>query len=218
VRQWFRMYARFVTDPDVEELSFEDQRHFVFLLCLKCDGLLDKEFPDNEKRERAIARRLGLQGEAFTNAKQRLIESRLIDADWQPRSWESLQFESDSDPTGADRQRRYREKKRHALRDVTVTETVTPLEQNRTEQNRERDVTVTVTRERRSRRAPKGFSPDLEYASAQLPDIDAEAEARKFRDWEFKTPRSDWEAVWRTWIANCKERGQYARKEAMRWT
>lgn len=72
-------------------------------------------------------------------------------------------------------------------------------------------------RKRASRRCPEDFTPDLEYARAQIADIDAEGEARKFRDWEFKTPRSDWPACWRTWIANAKERGQYARKETRRW-
>src|SRR5690606_33489259 len=132
---WFRMYARFMTDPDVEELSFEDQRHFVFVLCMKCDGLLDKDFGDEEKRERAIARRLGLQGEAFINAKERLVESRLIGPDWQPRSWDSLQFKSDHD--AAERQRRSR-----ANRGVTtMSRDSHTLEQNRTdtEQSREED-------------------------------------------------------------------------------
>src|SRR5690606_25692188 len=124
---WFRMYARFMTDPDVEELSFEDQRHFVFVLCMKCDGLLDKDFSDDEKRERAIARRLGLQGEAFANAKARLLESGLVDGDWHPRSWGSLQFKSDHD--GAERQRRSR-----ANRDViAMSRDSHTLEQNRTE-------------------------------------------------------------------------------------
>jgi hypothetical protein len=62
-----------------------------------------------------------------------------------------------------------------------------------------------------SRRVPEDFSPDLAYARAQIPDIDAEREAQRFRDWEFKTPRKDWTACWRTWIGNCRDRGQYAR-------
>jgi hypothetical protein len=111
---WFRMYARFVTDPVIEELSFDDQRHYVFLLCLKCDGLLDKTFPNPEMRERAISRRLGLRDDALAFAKQRLIDSQLIDEQWHPTKWDDLQFKSDS---SADRQRKYRE--RH--RNVTVT-------------------------------------------------------------------------------------------------
>lgn len=149
-RPWFRMYARLITDPDIEELSFEDQRHFVFVLCLKCDGLIDKEFDDDDKRERAIARRLGLQGEAFTNAKQRLVDSKLIGEDWQPRSWAALQFESDSDdPTGAERQRRFRDRKRNALRNGDVTAT----EQSRAEQKQSRAETEQIP-------AVAGLDPD----------------------------------------------------------
>jgi hypothetical protein len=125
---WFRFYAKFMTDPDIEELSFEDQRHFVFVLCMKCEGLLDKDFGiDAEKRERAIGRRLGLQGEALAFAKQRLLDGRLINEDWHPRSWDRLQFKSDHD--SAERQRRSR-----ANRTVTTEsrDSHTP-EQNRTE-------------------------------------------------------------------------------------
>lgn len=67
-------------------------------------------------------------------------------------------------------------------------------------------------RARRSRRCPENFSPDLAYAEAQIPDIDAAAESQKLKDYEFATPRSDWAAVWRLWIGRCKESGRYARR------
>jgi len=67
-------------------------------------------------------------------------------------------------------------------------------------------------RAKRASRVPRDFNPDLDLARSLLPDVDAETEAQKFRDWEFKTPRSDWAAVWRGWIQRCKERGEYARK------
>jgi hypothetical protein len=124
---WFRMYARFVTDPVIEELSFDDQRHYVFLLCLKCDGLLDKTFPNPEMRERAISRRLGLRDDALAFAKQRLIDSQLIDEQWHPTKWDDLQFKSDS---SADRQRKYRERHRNV--------TVTAQEQIREEEEKKR--------------------------------------------------------------------------------
>jgi hypothetical protein len=63
-----------------------------------------------------------------------------------------------------------------------------------------------------SKRAPTDFTPDREFALAELPDIDVDTEIAKLRDWEFKTPRSDWSAVWRTWIRNAKTNGKYARK------
>lgn len=69
----------------------------------------------------------------------------------------------------------------------------------------------------RARRVPADFVPDLEFACRQIPDLDAEREAQKFRDWEFKTPRSDWQATWRTWVSHCRESGKYARKENGKW-
>lgn len=65
---------------------------------------------------------------------------------------------------------------------------------------------------RKSSRVPEDFLPDVAYAAVKIPDIDADAEVRKFRDWEFQTPRSDWAACWRTWIAKCLETGKYAKK------
>lgn len=66
-------------------------------------------------------------------------------------------------------------------------------------------------RKKRSSRAPPDFIPDLDFARREVPDIDAEREAQKFRDWEFKTARSDWPATWRTWIGTCRDTGRYAR-------
>lgn len=64
----------------------------------------------------------------------------------------------------------------------------------------------------RATRVPADFFPDLALARKTIPDLDAEAEAQKFRDWEFKTPRSDWAACWRTWVQHCKESGRYAKR------
>ena len=83
---WFRLYSKIMTDPKIEFLSFEDQRHFVWLLCMKNEGYLDEQYPSKQIREKTIARKLGLQGEAFENAKERLIEVNLIDRNWQPVS------------------------------------------------------------------------------------------------------------------------------------
>ena len=126
---WFRMYNDFIYDEKIEFLSFEDQRHFVFLLCMKNLGLLDKEYPQQGMLDRVIARRLGLYGEAFDNAKIRLMAVGVIDVNWQPVGWNSRQFVSDSDPSHAERQRRYRERqKEKASSDVTGDVTVTVLD------------------------------------------------------------------------------------------
>jgi hypothetical protein len=68
-------------------------------------------------------------------------------------------------------------------------------------------------RAKRASRVPVDFQPDLELARSQIPDLDVEREVQKFRDWEFKTPRSDWPATWRTWIQHCRETGKYAKKQ-----
>lgn len=65
---------------------------------------------------------------------------------------------------------------------------------------------------KRTFRAPKDFSPDLEFASLLCPDMDAETEAAKFLDYEFKTPRSDWLATWRNWVRKARDRGDYTKK------
>lgn len=212
---WFRMYVTFMTDPDVEELSFEDQRHFVFLLCMKCAGLLDKDFDDPDKRERAIGRRLGLQGEAFTFAKQRLMESRLIDGQWQPRSWQKLQFKSDHD--AAERQRRSR-----ANRSVTSESRDShTLEQNRTdtEQIQSR---AEEPRASRATRLPDDFSlTDERRTIATTEGLDAERTYAKFCDfWTAasgqRARKHDWDAAWRYWCRN--DRGGGTTRTAPRKT
>lgn len=114
---WFRMYSDFIYNETIEFLSFEDQRHFVFLLCMKNEGLLDKKYPQPGMLDRVVSRRLGLIGEAFDNAKRRIKEVGLIDDNWQPVNWDERQFKSD---TSKERTRAWRERqKSHS--DVTVT-------------------------------------------------------------------------------------------------
>jgi len=120
---WFRFYSGFIHDEIIETLSFEDQRHFIFVLCMKCAGTLDKKYPENVPLDRIVRRRLGLDGEAFEAAKDRLIQSGLVGEDWQPVKWNELQFVSD---TSTERVRKYRErvKKRGASHKGNVS--VTP--------------------------------------------------------------------------------------------
>lgn len=199
------MYSEFAADPKVQLLAFDDQRHFVVLLCLKCNGTTDSSAPSPDMKDRMMAKALGLDLATAKEVNRRLCEVGVITSDWQPVKWDDRQYESD---TSTERTRAWRERQkqnetsqeRHG--DVTVTDEI----QNRTEQRRARE------NGKRSRRVPKDFSPDLGFAESVLPDIDASAEAAKFRDWEFKTPRSDWAAVWRNWISNCKETGRYAKR------
>lgn len=116
---WFRLYSEFLTDPVIRLLSFEDQRHFIAVLCMKASGVLDKDYCSGALRNDVISQLVGLSaltpnGEndsALELAKARLRKVGLIDEAWQPVNWDKRQYRSDSqDPTNAIRQQKHREK------------------------------------------------------------------------------------------------------------
>jgi uncharacterized protein YdaU (DUF1376 family) len=54
---------------------------------------------------------------------------------------------------------------------------------------------------RASKRCPADFKPEnWEAMQAECPGVSIARETEKFRDWEFKTARRDWQAAWRTWM------------------
>ena len=113
---WFRMYSEAVDDEKLRLLAFEDRWHFVALLCLKCQGVLDSGDGDQMLR-RKVAVKLGLQLRELEAVELRLQEVGLIGEGFQPVAWDERQYKSD---TSAERTRAYRERmKRHG--DVTVT-------------------------------------------------------------------------------------------------
>lgn len=70
---------------------------------------------------------------------------------------------------------------------------------------------------KRAMRLPDDFEPDLAYARDAVPDIDAQAEYERFRDfWRSKAgsagTKLDWPATWRNWIRTCRDSGKYARR------
>lgn len=105
---WFRLYGEFATDPVVQSLSFDDQRHFVMLLCFKSTGLLDREFPTAQMRSDVIRKSLGLDGKAWDEMKTRLQAVGLVNDELQPKAWDKRQMLSDS---SRERVRKYREKR-----------------------------------------------------------------------------------------------------------
>lgn len=109
--QWFRMYSDFLEDAKIISLAFEDQRHFIGVLALKSAGLLDQECAP-EVMDRLVGQKLWVDRSAIVEVKRRLEEVGLIDANWQPVAWDKRQFVSDRDPTAAERQQRWRERKR----------------------------------------------------------------------------------------------------------
>lgn len=138
---WFRMYAEFSGDPIVQSLSFDDQRHYIVLLCLKCSGLLDRDISPQSRRELIVARGLGLDAATASEVKRRLSEIGLIAKDWHPSAWDKRQFVSD---VSTKRVRKHR--KENEVGNVSETEncssgnspeTETETEQNRTEKEEE---------------------------------------------------------------------------------
>lgn len=83
---WFRMYAEFAGDPVVQSLAFEDQRHYVVVLCLKCNGTLDRPMA-SQVRDRVIVTALHVTEAEAEDIKERLMEVGLIDRAWQPVEW-----------------------------------------------------------------------------------------------------------------------------------
>ena len=121
---WFRMYTDFLNDPKMIALAFEDQRHFIGVLALKSDGLLDDVCEEN-LLNRIVAQRLWIDHGIIRDVKKRLIDAGLIDANWQPLAWSKRQFASDRDSTAAERKRRERAAKSAAKNGVTDTSRVT---------------------------------------------------------------------------------------------
>lgn len=117
---WLRLYARMIDDEKIRLLAFEDRWHFVALLCLKRQGILDQ--PESDLKRRKIAVKMGLQTREIEEVFRRLSEVELTDIYGNPKSWGDLQFESD---TSAERTRKYRERlKKEGVKrrcDVTVT-------------------------------------------------------------------------------------------------
>lgn len=106
---WFRMYTEFATDPNIQCLAFEDQRHYIVLLCLKGSEVLDKEYQDSDQRERVIRRVLGLDTDAADEARKRLMRANLIDLKWNPLAWDKRQYKSD---VSTERVKKFRQKRR----------------------------------------------------------------------------------------------------------
>ena len=104
---WFRMYSEAAGDPVLQSLSFDDQRHYFILLCLKCNGTIDRRIAPQHK-DRIIARGLGLDQIAASEAKRRMMEVALIDKNWHPTGWEKRQYQSDK---STDRVRKHRNTK-----------------------------------------------------------------------------------------------------------
>jgi len=202
---WFRMYAEFANDPDVQSLAFEDQRHYVVILCLKCGGTLDKDYPTADRRFAVIRRTLGLDSTAIDEAKRRLMEAGLIDHHWQPLAWERRQFLSDS---STERVQRFRERSRNVSVTPSETEADTDTEAEK------REEAPLAKRARPGSHLPEDFGlTDERRKIATTEGLDPQRTFDKFRNFWLsasgqRARKRNWDAAWRYWCQNDRGGGK----------
>lgn len=124
--QWFRLYAEVLNDPKVQSLPDDLFKAWINILCVACNnnGTLPETF-----HETAFA--LRIPEDAARTVVERLLNATLIDRisggvdgyRYAPHGWDKRQYKSD---TSYERVKRFRNRQRNV--------TVTPPEQNRTEQ------------------------------------------------------------------------------------
>lgn len=100
---WLKMWKKFATDIKVQELKFEDQRHWVMILCLRCGY---KEHQKNTDNRMSVF--LRLSDPKVKKLKQILMSANMIDIDWNPVNWDEYQANGYN---SAERTRKYRENK-----------------------------------------------------------------------------------------------------------
>ena len=119
---WFRLYSEFAYDQKVQMLSEVDQRRLIMLFCFRCSGNVTLQ--DEE-----VTFQLRCSNDEWLKTKATFIAKGFINEHNEVLNWDKRQYISDS---SSERVARHREKKKS---DVTLCNvTVTPPEQNRTEQ------------------------------------------------------------------------------------
>ena len=128
---WFRMYAEFANDPKVQRLSESDQRRYVMLLCIKCNG-------DVTVTDLDVAFQLRISDVDWAATKAVLVERRLVTKDNQPAAWEKRQQPSDSSAARVAKHRALQ--KQECNGDVTLQKReCNALEEKREEEKREEE-------------------------------------------------------------------------------
>ncbi|AVS91413.1 hypothetical protein C8246_05895 [Paracidovorax avenae] len=193
---WFRVYTEMVDNETLKLVAFEDRWHFIALLCLKGQGLLDKDEAPALKL-RKVAVKMGLDLRTLEEVARRLDEVGLIDRETlQPRNWDDRQMRSDADTTAAERKRRQRQREKATsaapASDVTEASRVTPVTVTRTDTDTdtegEEEKEPAVEQEGEAARAAPGAAP----AAPPAPAKRAPAASRLPADW---TLPEDW-AAW----------------------
>lgn len=196
---WFRTYTRMVDDDKLKLLAFEDRWHFVALLCLKGEGLLDKgDTPALLMRKVAV--KLGLDVRSLEEVARRLAEVGLIEqATLQPSKWATLQMRSDTDNTAAERKRRQRQREKDAVLEeeeggheqVTNGSRVTGTDVTRTDTDIDTEKEETVNSSKAVGAADRDTSPAAQPAASKGRGKTA-AGSRLPDDWKLPKSWGEW--------------------------
>lgn len=187
---WFRAYTEMIDDEKLRLLDFEDRWHFIALLCLKGQGVLDNSGP---LLQRKVAVKMGLDSHTLEDVVRRLAEVGLVDPDtMQPLNWDVRQMRSDADPTAAERKRRQRARAKAGAPsdEVTVKSRVTDHDVTRTEVYTNEDKTERVIKELA---VVDGGHDDASPSATLNPSTTAKTATRLPHDWVLPTS-------WEVWV------------------
>lgn len=205
---WFRMYSEFAHDPKVQRLSESDQRRYIMLLCIKCNG--DVTVTDSD-----VAFQLRISDAEWDATKDILIERGLITKDNQPSAWDKRQKPSDSSSERVARHRAIQKQQSNGVVTLQKQES-NALDKIRIEENR-RD----IVKQTRGTRLQPTLTLIPEWGNAALEvrqdwsNEDVLVEFDGFKDHWIAQPgskgvKTDWLATWRNWCRRSFRKGQAA--------
>lgn len=183
---WFRLYAETVDDSKLRLLAFEDRWHYIALLCLKCQGILDARL-DLAHMRRMVAVKLGVDMRTLDEIERRLVGENLVEKDTlQPLQWDKRQFQSNS---SAARTREWRERQR-LERDTAVTSPRRHGDGLEADADTENEST-NVDSSRGVRQNKHEYSPEFEEAWALYPKRSGMNKRESFRAWSARLNHKD---------------------------
>lgn len=186
---WFRLYSEFAFDQKVQMLSETDQRRLIMLFCLRCNGNVTLQ--DEE-----VTFQLRISHEEWAKSKANFVAKGFINDLNEVLNWDKRQYISDS---SAERVKKHREKvKNEVKQECNVT--VTPPEQNRTEQKQNRATAIPKDfkiSERVIKWANENGHRDLQKHFDNFV-ISAQAKGYTYKDWDaafMNAIRNNWAKV-----------------------
>jgi|GEM_PF-3360827 len=80
----FYLSTNFMLDARMNSISKTNQWHFIHLLAIWHDGVLEQNFKDDAARDKVVAKALGIGNGVCRRLKSKLMAAQLAGKDWQP--------------------------------------------------------------------------------------------------------------------------------------